>query len=93
MRCGGLVVRCGGLVVRCGGLVVSVPATRSARPRFESRPGAHCNYFGPTMGGRVGLLGYFRFLKVALTAHTEDIFVNCLIKTGKNVPFYQNNVC
>ena len=25
--------------VRCGGLVVSVPATRSARPGFESRPG------------------------------------------------------
>ena len=40
VRCGGLVVRCGGLVVRCGGLVVHVPATRSTRPRFESRPGA-----------------------------------------------------
>ena len=38
VRCGGLVVRCGGLEVRCGGLVVSVPATRSARPGFESRP-------------------------------------------------------
>ena len=26
--------------VRCGGLVVSVPATRSTRPGFKSRPGA-----------------------------------------------------
>ena len=26
--------------VRCGGLVFSVPATRSARPRFGSLPGA-----------------------------------------------------
>ena len=26
--------------MRCGGLVVSVPATRFARPGFESRPGA-----------------------------------------------------
>ena len=28
---------------RCGGLVVSVPVSRSARPGFESRPGAHCD--------------------------------------------------
>ena len=59
----------------------------------EIMSGAHCNYFGPTMGGRVGLPAYFRFLKVALTAYTEDIFVHCLIKTGKNVPFYQNTAC
>ena len=26
------------LILRCGGLVVSVPATRSARPGFESWP-------------------------------------------------------
>ena len=26
--------------VRCGGLVVSIPATRSDRPGFASRPGA-----------------------------------------------------
>ena len=31
--------RCGGLV-RCGGLGVCVPATRSARPGFKSRPWA-----------------------------------------------------
>ena len=39
-RCGGIV---GGVVTykgRFGGLVICVPATRSARPRFESRPGA-----------------------------------------------------
>ena len=34
-----IVGRCGSLVGRCGGLVVSVLATRSARPGFESRPG------------------------------------------------------
>ena len=59
VRCGGLVVRCGGLVVRCGGsivvrcsgLVVSVPATRSACPRLESRPGA-----SPQSGLRGGRL-------------------------------------
>ena len=39
-RCCGLVGRCCGLVGRCGGLVVSVSATKSARPGFESRPGA-----------------------------------------------------
>ena len=35
--------------VRCGDLVVSVPATRSIRPRFESRPGV-----SPQSGLRCG---------------------------------------
>ena len=65
MRSGEVIrVQLGSCEVR--GLVVSVPATRSARPGFESRPGAssqgglrggrsHCEYFLIKYGNRRAL--------------------------------------
>ena len=39
--------------MRCGGLVVNVPATRSAHPGFESRPGGpHHRVVSGLRGGR-----------------------------------------
>ena len=48
-------------VVWCGGLVFSVPATRSARARFVSRPGASLRviFFLATMEKRMKILEFY----------------------------------
>ena len=40
-------------MVRCGGLVVSVPATRSGRPGYESRPGGLTTEWSEGRRGRL----------------------------------------